>query len=106
MKPIFKLGMTGIVFAFAAGAAVAGDNLVTRSVEDANADLMRTYTTHGGPPAGIVRSRSPEAANADLVRDFGAKTSNADARAVQTRSKEASYIDLMRMWGALPPSDN
>jgi len=106
MKPIFKLSMAGAVFALASTAAMAADNLVTRSVEDAHADLMRTYTTHGGPPAGIVRTRSPEAANADLMRDYGAKTSNADARAVQTRSKEASYIDLMRMWGALPANSN
>lgn len=106
MKPIFKLGMTGVAIAFAASAAIAGDNLVTRSVEDANADLMRTYTTHGGQPAAIVRTRSAEAANADLMRDYGARTSDAGARAVQTRSKEANYIDLMRMWGALPSSDN
>ncbi|MBI3528501.1 MAG: hypothetical protein HY067_11080 [Betaproteobacteria bacterium] len=81
----------------------AGREIVTRSVEDAHADLMRTYKAPGGPPAGIVHSRSAEDAKADMMRDWSAKPSNSPGVAVHARSIDEDYIDLMRMWtGHLP----
>jgi len=50
------------------GVALAQVN--TRSTEDAYADLMRTYETHGGPPATAVQSRSDRQNYAELMRDF------------------------------------
>jgi hypothetical protein len=87
-------------------AAFAGGNIVTRSVEDANADLMRTYKTHGGQPAGTVRTRSAEDAKADLMRDWNAKSSNAEGAAVQARKSEDAYSDLMRLTLGFGPTTN
>ncbi len=97
MKRIRKvLVVSGLVLGLTSAASFAG-GIVTRSVEDANADLMRTYKTHGGPPAGTVKSRSAEDARADLVRDWNAKSSNAEGAPVQARNSVDAYVDLMRL---------
>ncbi len=70
---------------------------MTRSVADANADLMRTYRSFGGPPAGMVHSRNMEDAMADLVRNWNAKPSAMQGPVVGSRSLDADYMDLMRM---------
>lgn len=98
MKRISKvLVLSGFVLGLTSAASFAGGNIVTRSVEDANADLMRTYKTHGGQPAGLVRTRSAEDAKADLMRDWNAKSSNAEGAAVQARKSDDVYGDLMRL---------
>lgn len=100
MKLNGKLSLAGgvAILVLASQASFAGGNIVTRSVEDANADLMRTYRSHGGQPAGIVRARSADDAKADLMRDWSAKASTDMGAAVQARSEEATYVDLMRIW--------
>ncbi len=98
MKRISKVFVLGsFVLGLASAASFAGGNIVTRSVEDANADLMRTYKTHGGQPAGMVRTRSAEDTKADLVRDWNAKSTNAEGAAVQARNSADAYSDLMRL---------
>ena len=79
---------------------------MTRSVDDANADLMRTYKTYGGQPAGMVRTRSVEDARADLMRDWNAESSNAEGTAVQARNSIDAYIDLMRLTLGFGPTTN
>jgi hypothetical protein len=107
MKRISKvLVVSGFVLGLTSAASFAGGNIVTRSVEDANADLMRTYETHGGQPAGTVRTRSAEDARADLVRDWNAKSSNAEGPSVQARNSVDSYIDLMRLTFGFGPTAN
>lgn len=97
MKRISRvLVLSGFVLGLTSAASFAG-GIVTRSVDDANADLMRTYKTYGGQPAGIVRTRSAEDAKADLMRDWNAKSSNAEGAAVQARKSDDAYVDLMRL---------
>jgi hypothetical protein len=102
MKSNSKL-LVAAILAASATTAFAGGSVVTRSVEDANADLMRTYKSHGGQPAGIVTSRNAEAARADLMRDWSAKVSGDSGASVQARSEKDSYVDLMRLWAGIAP---
>lgn len=98
MKRITQvLVVSGFVLGLTSAAAFAGGGIVTRSIDDANADLMRTYKTPAGPPAGTVRARSAEDAHADLMRDWNAKSSNAEGAPVQARNSVDAYIDLMRL---------
>jgi hypothetical protein len=107
MNRIGKLWMAAGILALASSSAFAGGNIVTRSVEDAHADLMRTYKSHGGQPAGTLTSRNADNAHSDLMRDWSARSSGEAGRAVQARTEDASYIDLMRMWaGVVPPVSN
>ena len=107
MKKISKVFVvSGFVLGLTSAAAFAEGNIVTRSVEDANADLMRTYKTHGGQPAGIVRTRSAEDARADLMRDWNAKSSNAEGAVVQARKVDDAYSDLMRLTFGFGPTMN
>ncbi len=107
MKRISKVFvLSGFVLGLASAASFAGGNIVTRSVDDANADLMRTYKTHGGQPAGMVRTRSAEDAKADLMRDWNAKSSNAEGAVVQTRKADDAYSDLMRLTLGFGPTAN
>lgn len=102
----FSLATGVAILALASQASFAGGNIVTRSIDDANADLMRTYKSHGGQPASIVRARTVDDAKADLMRDWGAKASAETGAAVQARSEDASYIDLMRLWAGVLPAGN
>jgi hypothetical protein len=100
MKRISRvLVLSGFVLGLTSAAAFAGGNIVTRSVEDANADLMRTYQTHGGSPAGNIRVRSEADAYADLMRDWSAKPSTAIGQSVHARAAADAYADMMRIWG-------
>ncbi|HZP91377.1 MAG TPA: hypothetical protein VFB20_00640 [Burkholderiales bacterium] len=101
MKLIRKRFLLGSIAALGlvSSASFAGGNIVTRSIEDINADLMRTYRTHGGQPAGMVTTRSAADANADLVRDWNAKPSGTNGKGVQARSVDDAHADLMRYWG-------
>ena len=103
MNRTSRLWIAGGVLALASSAAFAGGNIVTRSVEDANADLMRTYKSHGGQPAGTVTSRNADNARADLMRDWNAKSSSDAGAAVQARTEDANYVDLMRLWAGIAP---
>jgi hypothetical protein len=107
MKKLSKIFVaTGFVLGVASTASFAGGNIVTRSVDDANADLMRTYKTHGGQPAGMVRTRSADDAKADLMRDWNAKSSNAEGGVVQARKSDDAYSDLMRLTLGFGPTTN
>jgi hypothetical protein len=107
MKKLSKIFVvTGFVLGVASTASFAGGNIVTRSVEDANADLMRTHKTHGGQPAGTMRTRSADDAKADLMRDWNAKSSNAEGGVVQARKSDDAYSDLMRLTLGFGPTTN
>ena len=57
-------------------ASLAIADVATRSTEDMNADLMRTYKTYGGPSAGGVGTRSEEGNYRELMRDWDGKLAN------------------------------
>jgi|SRR5579859_4258383 len=92
---------------FSGGALADGTAAVTRSTADIEADLTRTYTSPGGPPAGQIRSRSEAERYGDLVRDWDGSQTKAQgsmvgvessAPVVNTRSSEEANKDLMRIW--------
>ncbi len=89
------IGMCGA--ALVAGSVLAAE-VTTRSKEDAQADLMRTYQSYGGQPAGSIRTRSKEDAASDLMRDWSAKPSGQAGEVINTRTEEAAHNDLMRNW--------
>lgn len=106
MKSKILMGSLGAAAALVAGVALAaGTEAVTRSTADAEADLMRTYTTPGGPPAGQVKSRSADECYADLMRDWDGKLTKGQIvgvgstrPAVNSRKSEDANKDLMRIW--------
>ena len=108
MKSKFLRTSLGAAAVLAAGVALAaGTEVVTRSTADMEADLMRTYTSPGGQPAGQIKTRSADEAYADLVRDWDGKQTKAQgsivgvessAPVVNTRSSEDANKDLMRIW--------
>jgi hypothetical protein len=106
MKSKILMSSLGAAAALAASVALAaGSDVATRSVENAQADLMRTFTNPGGPPAGQVKSRSADQAYADLMRDWDGKLTKgqivgvgSSKPVVGTRSSEEAYKDLMRIW--------
>ena len=108
MKSKFLRTSLGAAAVLAAGVALAaGTEVVTRSTADMEADLMRTYTSPGGQPAGQIKTRSAAEAYADLVRDWDGKQTKAQgsivgvessAPVVNTRSSEDANKDLMRIW--------
>jgi hypothetical protein len=108
MKSKILMTSFGAAALLAAGVALAASSEVaTRSVEDAQADLMRTFTSQGGPPAGYVKSRSADECYADLMRDWDGKLTKAQGTivgvgsskpVVGSRSSVAAYKDLMRIW--------
>jgi hypothetical protein len=74
MKSKMLMTSLGAVAVLAAGVALAaGSEVSSRSVGDAQADLMRTYTNPGGAPAGQIKSRSADECYADLMRDWDGK---------------------------------
>lgn len=91
-----------------AGTAFAeGPEVVTRSVEEAHADLIRTFKSAGGQPAGSIKSRSVDECYADLMRDWDGRLTKkqgaivgvaSEAPVVRTRSSEDAYKDMMRIW--------
>ena len=94
-KIFVGIGLGALAFTSAC-TCVAGE-IMTRSVADANADLMRTYQSFGGPPAGMVHSRNLDDAMADLVRNWNAKPSTVQGPAVGSRNVDEDYMDLMRL---------
>lgn len=98
----------GTVAVMAAGSALGeGTGVVTRSKADMEADLMRTYTSPGGEPAGQIKTRPADESYADLVRDWDGKQTKgqgaivgveSSAPGVNTRSSDDAYKDLMRIW--------
>ena len=99
------IGSMGMVALITAGSALAAD-VGTRSVEEAYADLMRTYKSAGGQP-GQLTSRSSKDAYADLIRDWDGKQTQrqgeivgttSSAAPVASRSVEDANRDLMREW--------
>lgn len=88
--------------ALLAGAAAADNVVVTRSTADIEADMLRTYKTHGGAPAGNLRVRSEADAHADLVRDWGAKPSGVIGKSVRTRSGGEGPAPLVASMGRAP----
>jgi hypothetical protein len=106
MKSKILMSSLGAAAALAAGVALAaGTEVATRSVEDAQADLMRTYTSPGGQPAGQIKTRSADECFADLIRDWDGKLTKgqivgvaSSAPVVNARSSEDAYNDMMRTW--------
>ena len=108
MKSKILMTSLGAAAVLAAGVALAaGTEVVTRSSADMEADLMRTYTNPGGPPAGQIKSRSKNEVYSDLIRDWDGSQTKAQgsivgvessAPAVNTRSSEEANKDLMRIW--------
>ena len=99
------IGSMGMAALITAGSALAAD-VGTRSVEEAQADLMRTYKSAGGEP-GKLTSRSSKDAYADLIRDWDGKQTQrqgeivgatSSAAPVGSRSVEDANKDLMREW--------
>ena len=90
------------------GGALAGGNAaVTRSTADMEADLTRTFTSPGGPPAGQIKTRTEAELYGDLIRDWDGSQTKArgsivgvesSAPVVGTRSTEEANKDLMRIW--------
>ena len=108
MKSKILMTSLGAAAVLAAGVALAaGTEVVTRSTADMEADLMRTYTSPGGQPAGQIKSRSEAERYGDLIRDWdGTQTKGqgsivgveSSAPGVSTRSSEDAYKDMMRIW--------
>ncbi|HWH46841.1 MAG TPA: hypothetical protein VN664_03500 [Burkholderiales bacterium] len=73
-----------------AGFAVA--DVTTRSTEDANADLMRTYKSPGGPSAGGIGTRSEEGNYRELMRDWDGKLANTPGTIVGAASTDPLII--------------
>jgi hypothetical protein len=67
-------------------------DVTTRSTEDMNADLMRTYQSPGGPPAGAVGTRSEAGNYSELMRDWDGKLTNRPGTIVGTASIDPLII--------------
>jgi len=108
MKISTKMFALSVLAILVSGGALAeGNAVVTRSTADMEADLTRTYTNPGGPPAGQIRSRSEAERYGDLIRDWDGSQTKAQgsmvgvessAPVVNTRSSEEAHKDLMRIW--------
>ena len=86
--------LTGSILA-AFGITLAGlalADVTTRSTEDMNADLMRTYKSHGGPSAGAVGTRSEEGNYKELIRDWDGKLTNKPGTIVGAASADPLII--------------
>ena len=73
-------------------AGIALADVTTRSTEDMNADLMRTYKSHGGPPAGGVGTRSEEGNYRELMRDWDGKLANTPGTIVGAASPDPLIV--------------
>jgi hypothetical protein len=86
--------LTSSIFA-ALGIMLAGlafADVTTRSTEDMNADLMRTYKSHGGPSAGGVGTRSEEGNYKELMRDWDGKLANKPGTIVGAASPDPLIV--------------
>ena len=86
--------LTGSILA-AFGIALAGlalADVTTRSTEDMNADLMRTYQSPGGPSAGGVGTRSEEGNYSELMRDWDGKLTNKPGTIVGAASTDPLIV--------------
>jgi hypothetical protein len=102
MKPI-SLNACVAALAIASSPICFADPPVgTRSLNDMNHDLNRTWISEGGESAGIITSRSEDAAYADLIRDWNFKGSNTPTKSVASRNQDNAHADLVRDWNAKP----
>ena len=101
------ISVSAVAVMTAGSAWAAGTEVLTRSPADMEADLMRTYTSPGGQPAGQIKTRPADEAYADLMRDWDGKQTKGEgsivgvesrAPTVNTRSSEDANKDLMRIW--------
>ena len=86
--------LTGSILA-ALGITLAGlalADVTTRSTEDMNADLMRTYKSPGGPSAGAVGTRSEEGNYRELMRDWDGKLTNTPGTIVGAASTDPLIV--------------
>jgi hypothetical protein len=86
--------LTGSILA-ALGITLAGialADVATRSTEDMNADLMRTYKSPGGPSAGAVGTRSEEGNYRELMRDWDGKLANKPGTIVGAASTDPLIV--------------
>ncbi len=106
MKTVSKLMLAGAVASiFATGGAYAdGTKIMSRSLEAAQADLVRDWNfTGGGKPIPVVERTKAEM-QADLVRDWKGPSKAAiaaeDKSIPQSRTTQQAYDDLVRNWGS------
>ena len=86
--------LTGSILA-AFGITLAGlalGDVTTRSTDDMNADLMRTYKSHGGPSAGAVGARSEEGNYKELIRDWDGSLTNKPGTIVGAASTDPLIV--------------
>ena len=94
MKQDTRKLLTGSILA-AFGVMLAGlafADVTTRSTEDMNADLMRTYKSPGGPSAGGVETRSEEGNYRELMRDWDGKLTNKPGTIVGAASTDPLIV--------------
>ena len=94
MKQRNRKLLTGSILA-AFGITLAGialADVTTRSTEDMNADLMRTYKSPGGPSAGGVGTRSEEGNYRELMRDWDGKLTNTPGKIVGAASTDPLIV--------------
>lgn len=83
----------------------ADPSVATRSLNDMNHDLNRTWRSEGGESAGVITSRSEDAAYADLIRDWNFKGSNTPSKSIASRNRTNAHADLIRDWNAKPAKE-
>jgi len=94
MKQHTRKLLTGSILA-ALGITLAGialADVTTRSTEDMNADLMRTYKSPGGPSAGGVGTRSEEGNYRELMRDWDGNLTNKPGTIVGAASTDPLIV--------------
>ena len=67
--------------------------------------VISAFFTAGAMAEGTIYTRSSDAARADLVRDWGYRTSGADAGFVRQRTTAEMYADLVRDWNGPAKAD-
>ena len=107
MKITTKMFAVSALAMLISGSALAdGGAVVTRSTADMEADLTRTYTNPGGPPAGQIKTRTGTEIYSDLIRDWDGSQTKAQgsivgvessSSTVGTRNSEVLYKDMMRI---------
>lgn len=102
MKTKLMLAAAVAAMTLAGGAYAGGPNIVSRSPEAAQADLVRNWSFQGGGTAVPVRERTKAEMHADLVRDWNGPTkeqvAGEDKAIPQTRTTQQAYDDLVRNW--------
>ena len=102
MKAMSMFAGVVAAMAMANSACAEGPQIVSRSLENAQADLVRDWNFKGGGTPIPVRRRTRLEMQADLVRDWNGPSKEAVATRerdiLRSRATQDSYDDLMRNW--------